>query len=145
MNYDRFLTRVFDKEEKRMIYSGDDFKYNNALHCFLGINGLHQKIETVSGGQYDCVLLGDRLVPMMCEGSQDRHRKILYEEDIFVRCDLDGDQHMFLCRYKDSMLTAFSIEKGAIIHACSAYGVGIGKSEIIGNKWENENLLEGKE
>lgn len=91
MNYDRFLTRVYDKQEKRMLYPGAGFSYNNELFIFRGITdgGIQYTKEHRSGTELISTFYilpfyetKDRFVPMMCIGLKDKNDKLIYEGDI---------------------------------------------------------------
>lgn len=79
MNYDRLLTRVYDKQEKKMLYVGDYIKdrgtiYDSVLKGF-AIGGM---ITTDS----DNIPFGTRFIPMSCTARRDKNKKLIYESDI---------------------------------------------------------------
>ena len=96
MNTDRFLTRVFDRQENKMLYFGDVIN-NNCASDFISkfhenfiLIGINNDCLTVkaNGKEYPfgisiySIALGKRFIPMQCEGIQDTENKLIYESDI---------------------------------------------------------------
>lgn len=160
MNNDRFLTRVFDKQEKKMLYSKpeafeDDYEYTT--------------IATIAGHKLDYRLIGvngdfinfvtkqnvwlpyhneDRFVPMTCTGFREDYG---YEnvEDGMPAFEFDIIQsHMselFLIILKDGCWVANLIRNRKIINRpiCDLASLK-GRFSIKGNKFENQKLMEVK-
>ena len=92
MNTDRFLTRVFDKQEKKMLYSehfdplakhiyGDNYIGLNKEGIILASS--HQFMGTTEDGiDLDFIPFGDRFIPMQCWGNVDCDKELVYESDI---------------------------------------------------------------
>ena len=96
MNCDRFLTRVWDKKEKRMIYEGEYFIDNDLI--FVGIDSMrNQLIIANCEGILTSWDMGNRFIPMQCYGLQDKTKKLIYEEDFII---VDGMKYWL--RYLDS-------------------------------------------
>lgn len=155
MNNDRFLTRVWDKQEKKMIYQGDFFPGEDGDELmFIGIT-LALVDPAILGsdneGNVIELYIEDRFVPMMCTGSHDKNKKLLYGEDIIKT----PDGRIGKIHFHDA-LGYFMVK-----------GVGVGNSfadidffagdmftcpaksfladyELLGNKFENPELLEVK-
>lgn len=92
MNNDRFLTRVFDTQEKKMIYFGDVVELDYTCHyCYCGVIGnkiiFSRDITEISIRD---IYEGGRFIPMTCSGMKTRakKKKLIYQGDI-----LSGDPH----------------------------------------------------
>jgi hypothetical protein len=146
MNNDRLLTRVFDKQEKKMLYPSQGFDhieycerlfYNGLskfgiICCYFNTNekGHVQEILTV-------IPFGDRFVPMQCWGLLDKNKKLIYDDDIIK---LDGN--LYLCSF-DGIAFGLSLIK-EIRNILKPDIVTRNSSEIIGNRWEQPALMEVK-
>lgn len=135
MNYDRFLTRVFDKYLKEMIYSDKYMGLVTAPEA--GILFYDQTFEPFN----------DRFVPMMCTGWKDKNDKLIYKGDI---CQKGKD--IFIIRYNDNygrfekeyITMDFPTHELAATCVQPFWCGQPNKSEIIGNQWENPELMEVK-
>lgn len=151
MNYDRLLTRVWDKQEKKMIYPEDyigtiEYKHTGTVkHAeFVAIQGdsMWIKYDDYEGDCFREVGLDNkgRFVPMMCLGKKDKEQKLIYQSDIIkmenelyeviVNEDIGAFGFLSLKNTDNLFVPTVLFRKDA---------------EIIGNRWENENLLEVKE
>ena len=86
MNTDRFLTRVWDKQEKMMIYKYQKFVYDGVWYVFESVTN-----DAVIASEYNpildvcqiiCLELKDRFVPMLCSGRRDKNKKLIYDGDV---------------------------------------------------------------
>lgn len=149
MNYDRFLTRVYDKQEKKMIYNGDIFYTDAGDECFfVAINPCDKSMHAYDDEGNGIVLfLEDRFIPMQCWGLSDKNKKLIYESDI-VKIIETGEIAIIECLRKT--------DKPIVLNLCPViqypqtgrgfhFGTDPDNLEIIGNKWENEKLLEEKQ
>jgi len=137
MNTDRFLTRVFDTQEKKMFYPGDKFKFDVRTFTFAGVD--NGRILVEEAGEYICLVdFPDRFVLMMCSGATTNNtNKLLYESDIvkhngslaIIKWNLYEGLYLESLNYED----AYKFHSTAFV-SCS----------YIGNKWENPELLEVK-
>jgi len=139
MNTDRFLTRVFDRQEKKMIYVGDTFKSGSITYVFKGLD--KDGIIAYFFGNIGTIPFRHRFVPMMCQGWNDKNGKLIWEADI-INDDIgtgvitlhEASNYLKIVYPKQDLgkwfIDFLESEKKNI--------------EIIGNKFENEKLLEVK-
>ncbi len=143
MNTDRFLTRVFDKHEKKMIYEGDikqNFSFDTIIH---GINsaGIIREIVPNLNDNYDeaeigIIPFGDRFIPMQCQGQRDKNKKLFYEADIVI----DGEYKAIVtCDEYDNVLFLYPFNKEDYGHFHESI---FEDCIILGNKWENPEYEE---
>lgn len=146
---DRFKFRIFDKEQKKIVTTPRHFNFGI-------VNGtvvLLESCPTVAGfynkriaKEYDDVIL------MQCTGLKDKNNKLIYEGDIVsVKVetqDFFGEDEYYSKNYKGEII----FEKGEIAidvidttkHPISLY-YHAKDCEIIGNIYENPELLENKQ
>lgn len=134
MNYDRLLTRVYDKQENRMLYPGDGYLCIDNESINFGWN--------VGKNDFRKLLFGDRFVPMQCLGRKDQNDKLVYELD-FARYTNK--------RYRLPLLGIIKIENRTDafrLHSLDSrrgfFNFSLNDCEIIGNWWENPQILEEK-
>lgn len=143
MNCDRFLIRVFDKQEEKMLYQDQKTEYG----IFLGVNndGVIFESDYQNYGDLRTLIIvepfGDRYIPMQCMGRKDKNNKLFYQHDIIKTldnclCTVEIDENM-------SCFTFQLIGDERCQFCCTLLSTA--RAEIIGNKWENEKLLEVKE
>jgi uncharacterized phage protein (TIGR01671 family) len=137
MNNDRFLTRVWDTQEKRMIYKHKAFLYDGILYAFEAVT--NNAIIASKGNRITVIELEDRFVPMMCRGLLSKNKKMIYEDDIghiegVFGCGTNRIISMiegkFCFKNNDNDGTTILYDK---LTKCV---------NIIGNCWENPELLE---
>lgn len=145
MNNDRFLTRVYDKQEKKMLYPGTEFKYGDYEDPFIFqcIANQHfmccspARSSYIESWAHLLIAFGDRFVPTMCLGRQDKNKKLIYADDIIATSN-----NKYLV-YWDEESAAFWFKR--LDNECELLIDDFScEIEIIGNRWENEKLLEGK-
>lgn len=148
MNTDRFLTRVFDKQEKKMLYPGDKVHFDSPyIFRYYGIykdkvygdSSLILEEEDLDTDERSINIknfyLKDRFIPMQCMGLKDRSEKLIYGEDI-----IKTPNHKYICYWDE--------ESGALWfnrfdNECQIMFFDFGcEIEIIGNRWEHPALWE---
>ncbi len=94
MNHDRLLTRVYDTQEKKMLYikAYEDIKAS-AFHPEKGLIAINDKelifvekclsveaalISPTTTDHLSIKKIGDRFVPMQCTGRKDKNKKLIY-------------------------------------------------------------------
>jgi len=161
MNYDRFLTRAWGKREKKMIYIGDKFNpnhYGNSPYELVGIDS--RGLITLDPWKQEINILpfGDRFVPMTCAGLPDKNKKLIYAGDILRVPPKDDWDKINFASYEvlfydnDSCDSHIGFRMNRVHYHGSVCGGWVpnfnpkntSKMEIIGNKWKNPELLEGK-
>lgn len=170
-NNDRFLTRVFDKQEKKMIYLGDKFtikgkKYFEYEFWAIVDEGLlversyfNPHVCGESPQAIDVIPFGDRFVPMQCTGSQAKNKKLIYAGDILRMPSKDdwdkinfASYEVFFCD-NDSCMCHIGFEMSRVHYHGSVSGGWVpnfnprttSRMEIIGNRWEQPELIGVKE
>lgn len=149
MNYDRFLTRVFDKKEGKMIYPGDHFstvKGENLDHEFIGIIDEGLIVETHYFNPDVCdepschtniIPFGDRYIPMQSMGRKDKNDKLFYQHDIIKT----HDNCLCTVEINENMSSYdFQLIGDENCRFCCTT-LAIKRAEILGNKWEHPKLL----
>lgn len=157
MKYDRFLTRVWDKEEKEMVYVNNYFWYelddNYKRIAFRGCTDL-EIIGNIYGTSMDdpddyiitFIPFNNRFIPMQCTGLKDKNDKLIYEGDIIKI-------YFPALKYENKIILKEEIYISKVTYMCNGlklvdkYGIRgfCGKSsdiEIMGNIYENQELLE---
>lgn len=151
MNYDRLLTRVFDKQEKKMLYPGDKFPDNfyppHTNIRLVGVTNIGLIISvydenaniTYPTGLCICYIeFGDRFVPMMCTAAKtDDAKKLLYESDIIKH-------NSSLAIIKWDLYEGLYAEPLIYDDACIFHSTAFETCSYVGNKWEQPKLLEVK-
>lgn len=149
MNYDRFLTRVWDKEEKKMLYQNSKFIYDGILYEFETVTDFgivaSAFISKLGLCQFVNLEFDDRFIPMACTGLSDKNDKLIYGRDLLA--DLSEDKINFSSY--EVFLNDIGFEMGRPLYhgnLCGGYIPQLtpettSKMEIIGNKFENLELL----
>ena len=151
MNYDRLLTRVFDKQEKEMLYEGDikqNFSFDAIIH---GINsaGLIQEIipklnSNVDEAETKIIPFGNRYIPMQCSGFREDYGYEHVEDGLpvfefdFIKTHVGVK---LLIKLKDGCWIVESPDKTYSVDLASLQG----RFSVIGNKFLNSELLEQKQ
>jgi len=150
MNTDRFLTRVYDKQEKKMLYQGCAFEIqvDGGVGCYnvLGIapHGITFDCFTVDGDNaHYTSKFGDRFIPMQCAGLKDNNDKLIYEGDVLQEDDWKEEGeiyklHPVVVIYIDNRLDAQELTPEGSIRGI----VPSKECKVIGNRWEHPELLE---
>lgn len=147
MNTDRLLTRVWDTQEKKMLYSeplafDDDYIYTTVAtfaghkldYRLIGVNGEFINFVTKQNVWLPFCNTG-RFIPMQCLGNTDKNKKLIYSADIVAT---SNNQYLV---YWEEESAAFWFKR--LDNECEILINDFGcEIEIIGNKFENENLLE---
>jgi uncharacterized phage protein (TIGR01671 family) len=167
MNYDRFLTRVWDKKEKKMLYLGDlivlsDFdcigcnrngillsiNYRLIVHAYLkeGEDDTTAHLPRIVYYEF-----GDRFIPMQCTGLKDKNDKLIYEGDL-ITIDEDftkiTDVELKYCPvgYEDGGFMYCRSKLRLELNEFDTYLWMVTREknycEIAGNCWQNPELLE---
>lgn len=95
MNNDRLLTRVFDIQEKKMIYpvnyANEEDRYSDKSSSIVSLEIANLPLVGITDSGlicdfgYDGIIFekfGDRYVPMQCMGGCDKNKKLIYQKDI---------------------------------------------------------------
>lgn len=82
MNTDRFLTRVWDKQEKKMLYP----RGCNDTHFLI----VETDLDNDTFIAVD-IPFADRFIPMRCTGKKDTNNKLIYADDIITFYDRLND------------------------------------------------------
>jgi hypothetical protein len=143
MNYDRFLTRVWDKQAKKMLYSiNEDYialDNEGIIDAFYHSEHWDGKEET-KYFEFDINKFGDRFVPMMCSGFREDNRDdghLIYEFD-FIKTYLGL---IFLVKLKDGCWVGESLAGEG--YCCDLASLQ-NRVSVYSNRWEQPELLEVK-
>lgn len=141
----RFSFRAWNKREQKMIYNAEDV-YDGALSGWCGVDKENNNDGWISCfGEY---LGREEYIVMQCTGLKDKNNKLIYEGDIIKYTDCEGKETIgYLCVDRFNLLT-FTDIKGVdfceewvdIVKA--VFFAGTSKIEIVGNLYENKDLLE---
>lgn len=169
MNTDRFLTRVFDKQEKKMIYffgeEGFMLDYEGEECTFDGITSGGIMVEYEKHIRNDFFLyipavlaFKDRFIPMLCSGMKIRakNKKLIYDGDILgghphgaVFVEFNQEYGMYECVWFDEDVEC---DEGTPKKCTQLLGNALNDCgdewEVMGDIHQNEELykkiLEGK-
>jgi len=126
--------RAWDKKEKKMIRSPYDADFNIVI-VLPNLIQIHSKSKEMNFivGDY----LNKRFVPMLYIGLKDKNKQEIYKDDIVKNnCGQIGKvvfKHgAFIFQWNDNTETYWSSDPNAE-----------NDIEVIGNIWENPNLLKG--
>ena len=136
---DRFRFRAWNKRENKMIYNAEDV-YDGSLSGWCGNENNNNDGWISCFGEY----LGrdDEYVVMQSTGLKDKNDKLIYEGDIIIinHTTPFGTEIKQVCRveFSDGCFWARTKTEAVILyHEDNEY-------KIIGNIYENKELLEGK-
>lgn len=138
MSNDRFLTRVFDKQEKKMLYFGDRYISNDESRNYWGIAQDIIMYQPQRSNDLEFEPISDRFIPMQCLGNTDKNKKLIYSFDIVATSN-----NKYLV-YREEKSAAFWFKR--LDNECEILINDFGcEIEIIGNKFLNPKFLEVKE
>ena len=118
---DRFKFRVWNKENKKL-YDWDFLEKTKGENTFFWV--MHQ-------AQNDC----KHNILMQCTGLKDKNGKLIYEGDI-----IQENWHKYILEWGNGAYVIKDIKRGTSYMFTS--GICKHKSEVIGNIYENPELLE---
>lgn len=120
--------RVWDKLEKRFIYSDSE----NKEHYVLTLSGEFHNLQNGSGGK-ECVI-------QQFSGIYDKDGRGIYEGDIVTVLINDDPEDFQWCLYEIGFIKGcfYIILRGKEIELLNEYNKGC---EIVGNIFENIDLL----
>ena len=153
-NYDRFLTRVWDRVAQRMIYPEDyigTIFYQNIGNIpkatFLAMQGneLWFSYEgiTVECNGVNAVDISSNegpFIPLQCTGLKDKNGKLIYEGDILIFDN--GDKFFINCEKYLEFYVDWIGDPECEDQARDLYRIE--RAKIIGNIYQNPELLEEK-
>lgn len=129
---DRFKTRIWDKTEKVMHYN--DYVLTATGHI-AKIQECSNDNSIMYFNQTDLDFEKDKIL-MFCTGLKDKNGKLIYEGDI-----LQENWHKYILEWANGAYVIKDIKRGTSYMFTS--GMCIHKSEVIGNIYENEELIKG--
>lgn len=122
---DRFKFRFFDKKKQKMMYENSNF----SDYCKDEWWGYEEQMALEALDVFDNP---EHYILMQCTGLKDKNDKLIYEGDILNYSCLPGYLDIYTCTFnKGNFLIG-----GLLISNTHL------KSEIIGNIYENPELLE---
>ncbi|MEX1447850.1 YopX family protein [Enterococcus sp. C76] len=124
--------RAWLKEEQEM---QDVLAFDTRGHSFLGIEGTHVTVE----GWCDVFEVGKQAELMQSTGLKDKNNKEVYQGDI-IRC-ISGCLHEVIWLEKYDGMFLGGMPMWYLSRVNNGY-CWTGKEEIIGNIYENPELLE---
>lgn len=146
MNYDRFLTRVWDIKEKKMFFQPLNIWFfnqskSNYLQDYLSANiDVHQEnkdeIKKLDNSKVHFFNFNERYIPMQSTGLRDKNDKLIYEGDI-----LATQNHKYLV-FWDVKCAGFWLQRFDKEHETTLDDMRPKEIEIIGNKFQNPELME---
>lgn len=146
MNYDRFLIRVWDKENKVMLYPGDKFNISSEDVYYQGVNGSCLLITSLACNNLGIpvsllnqIPFGNRFIPMLCSGQKDQNEKLIYGSDIVKICDgVDCSYHEIVWGYDYPAFDIFPL----LYDDCNSLQAALTELfvEVVDNKWEHPAL-----
>ena len=145
MNTDRFLTRVFDKQEKRMLYQDDTFFYLDKEYSYAALNENNiivyrwtDSTDHPDDSKVHFIPFGDRYIPMQCMGRKNKDNKLFYQHDIIKTHD------NCLCTVEiNENMSSFDFQLiGDENHRFCCAPLIVASAELLGNKWEHPEILE---
>ena len=120
---DRFKFRVWNKQQNR---------FHLSFNCDISANGTLILSQGIRGKEY--IIDDDNFVIQQCTGLKDKNGKLIYEGDI-----LQENWHKYILEWANGAYVIKDIKRGTSYMFTS--GMCIHKSEVIGNIYENEDLL----
>lgn len=131
---ERFKFRAWNKRDKKMIYNAEDV-YDGSLSGWCGVDKENNNDGWISCfGEY---LGRDEYVIMQSTGLKDKNGKLIFEGDILQHPQLP---HKVVVEWFQCGFWLNGYQNGAkrnLHDACKFY-------EVIGNIYENKELLGGK-
>lgn len=141
INYDHLLTRVYDKQEKKMLYPLQN-EFIDDEYNLLACNATHLITRSISRDNVQTYIpYKDRFIPMLCAAYKDTNEKLIYEHDIIktpcAEYVIERYQGMFIAEHINDY---FSLDD--VITQLKNTNIQI---KISGNIHENLNPLNQKE
>lgn len=134
---DRFKFRYFNKFINKMVEPKNWQNVNVIYGCLEQQVCFDENIDSVS---YDYI--GNNLVFMQCTGLKDKNGKLIYEGDIVKISPsgfFDNDRDIFYIKFTDGYRLAY--QDWQTLDTIGGFSNKL--FEIIGNIYENPELLEG--
>ena len=159
MSYDQLLTRVWDKQEKKMLYKRDKHYFGEpdypGLMKFITCCDDFLICEFITGKEpgdipaLEFIPFGDRFIPMSSSGLRDKNNKLIYEGDI-----INIDEKYAKISGQDIKNCLVGFKEGCAMYCRTELHLALEdfdtylwmdtrqkNCEIVGNAYENPELL----
>ena len=116
--------------------------FNGESHCIIG-----QEIKFSPYTEHECKIVGyevDRDTICQCTGLKDKNGKLILENDV-VRVTINGGSTICRCAFSDTVAQFQLWQEHTIKRTSTVLNLGNYECEVIGNIFDNPELLESEE